>query len=110
MYATSDRRQLTVTPVEPKFWQRLCKLIDRPDLVERQYEADQESLATELSTVFEQRPLAEWLELFEGEDVMVGPVATLTEASEWLGESPAAGKAPALGEHTEAWRAELAPF
>jgi alpha-methylacyl-CoA racemase len=110
MYATSDARHLTVTPVEPKFWQRLCVLVDRPDLVERQYEADQESLVAELATVFEQRPLAEWLELFEGEDVMVGPVATLSEASVWLGESPAAGKAPALGEHTEAWRAELAPF
>jgi crotonobetainyl-CoA:carnitine CoA-transferase CaiB-like acyl-CoA transferase len=110
MYATSDARLLTVTPVEPKFWQRLCELIDRPDLVERQYEADQESLATELSTVFETRQLADWLELFEGEDVMVGPVATLPEASEWLGETPSVGKAPALGEHTEAWRAQLAPI
>jgi alpha-methylacyl-CoA racemase len=110
IYETSDARLLTVTPVEPKFWQRLCELIDRPDLVERQYEADQESLAAELATVFETRPLADWLQLFEGEDVMVGPVATLPEASEWLGETPAAGKAPALGEHTEAWRAELAPF
>jgi alpha-methylacyl-CoA racemase len=110
MYATSDSRLLTVTPVEPKFWQRLCELIDRPDLVERQYEADQESLAAELSTVFETRPLADWLELFEGEDVMVGPVATLPEASAWLGEMPSAARAPALGEHTEAWRAQLAPF
>jgi crotonobetainyl-CoA:carnitine CoA-transferase CaiB-like acyl-CoA transferase len=110
MYATSDARLLTVTPVEPKFWQRLCELIDRPDLVERQYEADQESLATELSTVFETRQLADWLELFEGEDVMVGPVATLPEASAWLGETPSVGKAPALGEHTEAWRAQLAPI
>jgi alpha-methylacyl-CoA racemase len=110
MYATSDARLLTVTPVEPKFWQRLCELIDRPDLVERQYEADQESLAAELSTVFETRPLADWLELFEGEDVMVGPVATLPEASAWLGEMPSAARAPALGEHTEAWRAQLAPF
>jgi hypothetical protein len=60
--------------------------------------------------VLAKRPLADWLELFEGEDVMVGPVATLPEASEWLGETPAGGKAPALGEHTEAWRARLAPF
>ncbi len=110
MYGTSDARQLTVTPVEPKFWRRLCELIDRRDLVERQYEADQESLAVELATVFRSRPLADWLELFEGEDVMVGPVATLPEASEWLGEAPADTKAPALGEHTGAWRAQLAPF
>src|SRR6059058_6132013 len=33
IYATADDRFLTVTPVEPKFWTRLCELIGRPDLV-----------------------------------------------------------------------------
>ncbi len=110
IYATADDRFLTVTPVEPKFWTRLCELIGRPDLVERQYGDDQEGLAAELEAVFSRRTLEEWLELFEGEDVMVGPVATLQEASAWLGETHQAGRAPALGEHTEAWRAALAPF
>ena len=55
MYATADGRFLTVTPVEPKFWRRLCELIDRPDLVERHYEQDQKALAAELSTVFARR-------------------------------------------------------
>ena len=41
---------------------------------------------------------------------MVGPVATLAEGSEWLGESVATGSAPALGEHTERWRADLSSF
>jgi alpha-methylacyl-CoA racemase len=110
IYETADERFLTVTPVEPKFWRRLCELIGRPDLVERQYEGDQEALAAELTAVFSGRPLGEWLELFEGEDVMVGPVATLAEAAVWLGEPRAAARAPELGEHTEAWRAALAPF
>ena len=49
--------------------------------------------------------------LFEGEDVMVGPVATLAEASEWLGEAGRHRQArPLLGEHTERWRADLASF
>ena len=110
IYATADERFLTVTPVEPKFWSRLCELIVRPDLIKRQYESDQERLATELAAVFRERTLAEWLELFEGEDVMVGPVATLAEASERLGEPRSSGRAPSLGEHTEAWRAALAPI
>jgi alpha-methylacyl-CoA racemase len=110
IYATADDRFLTVTPVEPKFWSRLCELIGRPDLVERQYESNQEGLAAELAAVFSGRTLADWLEVFEGEDVMVGPVATLEEAAEWLGEPELAGRAPALGEHTEAWRTALAPF
>jgi crotonobetainyl-CoA:carnitine CoA-transferase CaiB-like acyl-CoA transferase len=110
VYETADARFLTVTPVEPKFWGRLCALIDRPDLVERQYDPDQEALAAELEAVFATRPLSDWLDLFEGEDVMVGPVATLPEASEWLDEPTGAARAPALGEHTARWREELASF
>src|SRR5438477_8997784 len=85
IYGTADGRFLTVTPVEPKFWQRLCQLIGRADLVERQYDDDQEALAAELSAIFRTRTLGAWLELFEGEDVMAGPVATLAEAEAWLG-------------------------
>ena len=33
------------------------------------------------AAIFVTRPLAEWLELFDGEDVCVGPVATLSEAA-----------------------------
>jgi alpha-methylacyl-CoA racemase len=110
MYETADARFLTVTAVELKFWQRLCELIDRPELVERHYEQDQEALAAELEAVFRSRPLSEWLDLFEGEDVMAGPVATLAEASEWLEEPATTGEAPALGEHTDSWRSELASF
>lgn len=80
IYATADDRYLTITPVEPRFWRRLCELIGREDLIERQYEENQEGLAGELAGVFRTRVLAEWLQLFEGEDVMVGPVATLAEA------------------------------
>jgi crotonobetainyl-CoA:carnitine CoA-transferase CaiB-like acyl-CoA transferase len=109
-YETADGRFLTVTAVEPKFWQRLCELIEHPDLVERHYEQDQEALAAELADVFRKRPLSQWLELFDTEDVMVGPVATLAEAAEWLGEPVSTGKASVLGEHTERWRADLASF
>jgi len=80
IYATADERYLTITPVEPKFWRRLCELIGREDLVERQYDPEQEPIADELAAVFRTKPLADWLALFEGEDVMAGPVATLAEA------------------------------
>ena len=51
----------------------------------RQWEAEQEPLADELAEAFAAKPLATWLELFEGEDVNVGPVATLEEAAATLG-------------------------
>lgn len=106
IYETADGRYLTVAPLEPKFFARLCVLIGRPELVERQYDDDQETLAAELAAVFVRRTIAEWLALFDGEDVCVGPVATLAEAAADLGGA-APGGAAALGEHTAAWRAEL---
>jgi len=104
IYECADGRFLTVTPVEPKFWQRLCELIERTDLIERQYEGDQAALAGELEEVFLTRPLGDWLALFEGQDVMAGPVATLSEAAERLELSPPSKPPPRLGEHTAPWR------
>ena len=81
IYETADGRHLTVAALEPAFFRRLTELLGRPELAERQFDTDQETLASELAAIFESRPLAEWLELFDGEDVCVGPVATLAEAA-----------------------------
>jgi alpha-methylacyl-CoA racemase len=81
IYETADGRYLTVAALEPVFFRRLTELLGRPDLAERQFDADQEALAAELAAIFEARPLEEWLELFDAEDVCVGPVATIAEAA-----------------------------
>ena len=108
VYETADARHLTVGALEPRFFGRLCELIGRPDLVERQLVADaQERLAAELAAVFATRPLADWLELFEHEDVCVGPVATLAEAAAEFGDGTSAATSAPVGEHTRAWRGEL---
>jgi crotonobetainyl-CoA:carnitine CoA-transferase CaiB-like acyl-CoA transferase len=106
-YATADGRHLTVGALEPKFFARLCELLGCPELVERQYAPGQEALAAELGELLAARPLAEWLELFEGEDVCVGPVSTREEAAEAFGAGRPAGDV-LLGAHTEAWQRELA--
>lgn len=108
IYEAADRRFLTVAALEPRFFNRLCELIGRLDLVELQLDPDaQEELGTVLAQTFASRPLAAWLQLFEGEDVAVGPVSTLDEAAPDFGSPPPARPAPALGEHTAAWRSEL---
>ncbi len=84
IYETADGRHLTVAPLEPVFFRRLVELLGRPELAERQGDADQEALAAELAAIFATRPLAEWLELFDAEDVCVGPVATIAEAADDL--------------------------
>jgi alpha-methylacyl-CoA racemase len=107
IYATADGRHLTVGALEPKFFVRLCEVLGRPELAALHLDgARQDELAAELAAVFASRALAEWLDLFDGEDVAVGPVSTLAEAAAALG-STASAPAPEIGEHTDAWRREL---
>jgi len=77
IYATADDRYLTVAALEPKFWRRLCELLERPDLADRAFEPE----LPELEALFRTRTLAEWLALLEHEDTCVGPVLTLAEAA-----------------------------
>jgi len=80
IYATADDRYLTVAALEPKFWSRLCELLERPDLVDRAFEPE----LPELEALFRTRTLDEWLALLEHEDTCVGPVLSLAEAAEEL--------------------------
>jgi alpha-methylacyl-CoA racemase len=106
VYATADGRWLTVAALESKFFRRLCEILGRPELGERQFDPDQDAVAAELAAAIAGRPLGEWLELVDGEDVCVGPVWTIEEAVEEFGQERGE-RAAALGEHTESWRAEL---
>lgn len=105
VYETADGRHLTVGALEPVFFARLCELVERPELAARQYDADQEALRRELAAVFASRPLVEWLALCDGEEVCVGPVASIGEAHADLGPWPEHPPDVPLGVHTEAWRA-----
>jgi crotonobetainyl-CoA:carnitine CoA-transferase CaiB-like acyl-CoA transferase len=105
-YPTADGRRLTVGALEPKFFARLCRLLDRPELADRQYDEDQEALAAELADVLATRTLADWLAHFGDEDVCVGPVWTRAEAAADFGSTEPAAEVP-LGAHTDAWRREL---
>ncbi len=77
IYETADGRHVTVAALEPKFWENLCSLLERPDLVERQFDAE----LPELETLFRSRTLSEWRALLEPADTCVGPVLTLAEAA-----------------------------
>jgi crotonobetainyl-CoA:carnitine CoA-transferase CaiB-like acyl-CoA transferase len=103
LYATADERFLTVGALEPKFFGRLCELLGEPDLADRQYDEDQERLATELAAIFATRSLTEWLEHFGDEDVCVAPAWTRAEAARAFGREAPAQPVP-LGAHTGAWR------
>ena len=77
IYETADGRYLTVAALEPKFWHRLCALLDLPHLADRGFEPE----LPELTSLFRTRSLRDWLDRLEREDTCVGPVMTLEEAA-----------------------------
>jgi alpha-methylacyl-CoA racemase len=86
IYPTADGRYLTVAALEQKFFARLCELLSLEDFAPRQFDpAAQSELADTLTETFAAKPLSAWLELFDREDVCVGPVATLEEAATEFG-------------------------
>jgi len=86
IYETADGRHITVGALESKFFTRLCELLGLPELAARQFDQSaQAEIADALAERFAERPLADWLELFDVEDVSVGPVSTLSEAAAEFG-------------------------
>ena len=81
IYRCRDGRFLTVGTIEPKFWQRFCDLIERPDLKPRQYDFTHgEELRQIIAARIAAKTQAQWLELIGGEEFCVTPVCTLDEA------------------------------
>jgi alpha-methylacyl-CoA racemase len=79
LYRAGDGRWMALAALEPKFWRAFCDLVDRPDLVERQF--DEDGAADEVAAVIAARSRAEWEELVKHQDVMLEPVNDLGEAS-----------------------------
>lgn len=81
LYRTKDGKYLTVGTLEPKFWQELCRLLDREDLTGRQFDfAHGRELQTELAGAFLAKTRQEWLDLIGGREFCVTPVCSLEEA------------------------------
>ena len=78
LYRAGDGRWMALAALEPKFWKAFCDLVDRPDLVERQF--DQDGAADEVAAVIGARSRTEWEAILEHEDVMLEPVNDLGEA------------------------------
>jgi alpha-methylacyl-CoA racemase len=77
IYETADSRYLTVAALEPKFWRRLCELLELPHLVDGAFEPE----LPELTSLLRTRTMRDWLDLLEAEDTCVGPVLTIEEAA-----------------------------
>jgi crotonobetainyl-CoA:carnitine CoA-transferase CaiB-like acyl-CoA transferase len=135
LYETADGRRLALAALEPHFWKRLCRAVDRKDLVRRQYSASRK-VRHQVKELIRGRTLAAWMEVLGREDVPAEPILSAAEArvhpqaversvvsagpdgllrvafpARFDGERPGSdgieGRVPELGEHTKALLAEL---
>lgn len=81
VYKTKDGRYLSIGTIEPKFWQKMCRLIDLPELESRQFDFSHSAeIKEKLAAAFVGKTQAEWLELIGKDEFCVTPIRTLQEA------------------------------
>lgn len=81
VWRCADGQYLCTTDMEPRYWARFCAAIERPDLAGRQFDASAyPRIERALVALFETRPRAAWLDLFEAADTQAMPVLMPGEA------------------------------
>jgi alpha-methylacyl-CoA racemase len=81
LYRARCGRAVAVGAIEPKFWTRVCELLDVPDMAFEAYaegEAAERAIA-KVQQAWESRSWEEWREIFEGSDCCVEPVLDFSE-------------------------------
>ena len=83
LYRTADGRQMAVGALEPKFWDRFCEAIGKPEFSPHRVAegATGERVKAAISRIFQDRDQAYWTRRFEAVDCCVTPVLTVEEAS-----------------------------
>jgi alpha-methylacyl-CoA racemase len=82
VYSTRDDRYVALGALEPKFWERFCDRIGRPDLIAQQFAGGdaQARLCDDVAGIFLTRSRDEWTALFDDTDACLTPVKTVVEA------------------------------
>jgi crotonobetainyl-CoA:carnitine CoA-transferase CaiB-like acyl-CoA transferase len=69
-YETQDHRFVMFCPVETKFWEAFCDIVNRPDLKEKTYGVD---LRRSVQEIFRTKTCTEWVELAIANDLPLSP-------------------------------------
>jgi alpha-methylacyl-CoA racemase len=100
-YAAADGRWLAVAAIEPRFWANLCRLLGVEDLIDTQYDADeQDDIRAALATRFATKTRDEWVSDLAGADTCVAPVLSPAEAAaaeQFTDRGAVASASPAAG-------------
>jgi crotonobetainyl-CoA:carnitine CoA-transferase CaiB-like acyl-CoA transferase len=82
VYETSDGKFLSVAAIEPWFWENLCRIMGREDLVpeQRARGRQRQEILGFLQDTFRTRTRDEWFELLRDQNISVGKVYSVEEA------------------------------
>lgn len=81
IWRTADGGFIATSDMEPRYWQRFCTLLDRPDWIPLQHDTDAHStMAEEIAAIFATRSRAEWEALLSQAETQFAPVLSLAEA------------------------------
>jgi alpha-methylacyl-CoA racemase len=78
-YETKDGGWVSLGALEPKFWRNWCEGVERPDLIEKQFEHPESDAGGEVAQMFMQRTRDEWATFAEQHDCCLEPILDLDE-------------------------------
>ncbi len=81
LYPTKDGGRLALAALEPRFWRRFCKAVERHDLIPRQLDASG-AVRREVEKITTGRTREEWLAFLSDHDIPADPVLSPSEALE----------------------------
>jgi alpha-methylacyl-CoA racemase len=81
-YETRDGKWVSLGALEPKFWQNWCHGVERPDLIEKQFEHPDSEAGAQVAAVFRERTRDEWTAFAGEHDCCLEPILDLDEALE----------------------------
>jgi len=84
IYGTQDGRYMALGALEPRFWSAFCRAVERPDLLERQFDTGSrgEDVINQLEEIFAEKTMNEWVEFLSGVDCCCEPVNNFNEVFE----------------------------
>lgn len=80
IYETKDGRYLTLSALEPKFWENACRTLSREDFIGQCFKSSaQEEMIAAFREIFKTRTAVEWLAAFENVDTCVALINDIAE-------------------------------
>ncbi len=82
IYPTADNAFVSLGAIEAKFWQGFCKLVGRPEYIEKQWDiSSQAEILADIRQILLGKTRQEWVNHFAAVDICFTPVLDLAEMS-----------------------------